>query len=249
MPRDRGQVPASVRRVARALGSTAHRAPSTTSGKRADQARGVAADVRAAGGRAFVLEGGRRVIRRSRPLGRGHRRGVPDAWTAGSTTPAARCGAPISADISDVFYDELDEPQLPLRVRDVPGGGAPVPGTGERHHHQHHVGGGRCTRGGPGALVYAAAKAAVNNLTRGLQELAPHRIRVNAISPAWSCARSDPRALRRHGDHGKGPSSPGPMGGPRRPRSASARSSSWHPTAFPATSPGRSEVNGGQFMP
>ena len=38
--------------------------------------------------------------------------------------------------------------------------------------------------GGPGALVYAAAKAAVNNLTRGLaKELAPHRIRVNAISP------------------------------------------------------------------
>jgi 3-oxoacyl-[acyl-carrier protein] reductase len=38
--------------------------------------------------------------------------------------------------------------------------------------------------GGPGALVYAAAKAAVSSLTRGLaRELAPHRIRVNAISP------------------------------------------------------------------
>jgi 3-oxoacyl-[acyl-carrier protein] reductase len=38
--------------------------------------------------------------------------------------------------------------------------------------------------GGPGALVYAAAKAAVSSLTRGLaKELAPHRIRVNAISP------------------------------------------------------------------
>jgi 3-oxoacyl-[acyl-carrier protein] reductase len=38
--------------------------------------------------------------------------------------------------------------------------------------------------GGPGALVYAAAKAAVSNLTRGLaRELAPEGIRVNAVSP------------------------------------------------------------------
>jgi 3-oxoacyl-[acyl-carrier protein] reductase len=40
------------------------------------------------------------------------------------------------------------------------------------------------TGGGPGATVYAAAKAAVSAMTRGLaRELAPHGIRVNAISP------------------------------------------------------------------
>jgi 3-oxoacyl-[acyl-carrier protein] reductase len=40
------------------------------------------------------------------------------------------------------------------------------------------------TGGGSGASVYAAAKAAVSALTKGLaKELAPRRIRVNAISP------------------------------------------------------------------
>ncbi len=40
------------------------------------------------------------------------------------------------------------------------------------------------TGGGPGATVYAAAKAAVSTMTKGMaRELAPHGIRVNAISP------------------------------------------------------------------
>jgi 3-oxoacyl-[acyl-carrier protein] reductase len=56
--------------------------------------------------------------------------------------------------------------------------------------------------GGPGALVYAAAKAAVNNLTRGLaKELAPHRIRVNAISPGVVLTPIHER-LSNPGDHG-----------------------------------------------
>ena len=38
--------------------------------------------------------------------------------------------------------------------------------------------------GGPGATVYAASKAAVSAITKGLsKELAPHGVRVNAVSP------------------------------------------------------------------
>ncbi len=38
--------------------------------------------------------------------------------------------------------------------------------------------------GGPGATIYAAAKAAVSTITKGLsKEMAPHGIRVNAVSP------------------------------------------------------------------
>lgn len=38
--------------------------------------------------------------------------------------------------------------------------------------------------GGPGATIYSAAKAAVSTMTKGLaKELAPHGIRVNAVSP------------------------------------------------------------------
>ncbi len=40
------------------------------------------------------------------------------------------------------------------------------------------------TGGGIGAAIYAAAKAAVSTITKGLaKELAPHGIRVNAVSP------------------------------------------------------------------
>ena len=38
--------------------------------------------------------------------------------------------------------------------------------------------------GGPGATMYSAAKAAVSTFTKGwAKELAPHGIRVNAVSP------------------------------------------------------------------
>lgn len=38
--------------------------------------------------------------------------------------------------------------------------------------------------GGPGATIYSAAKAAVSTITKGVsKELAPHGIRVNAVSP------------------------------------------------------------------
>jgi 3-oxoacyl-[acyl-carrier protein] reductase len=167
--------------VARALGS--HGASVAVHYHRsADQARGVADDVRAAGGRAVVLQGD-----------------VGDPSVAGrlvaDTVAAFGCldvlinnaGGPLRrtdfADISDAFYDEL----MDLNFRSVFAGcRAAVPRFREQ-------GSGTIINttsvaarhgGGPGALVYAAAKAAVSNLTRGLaKELAPHRIRVNAISP------------------------------------------------------------------
>ena len=44
--------------------------------------------------------------------------------------------------------------------------------------------------GGPGASAYAAAKAGVSNFTRAMaKELAPRRIRVNAVSPGMIATR------------------------------------------------------------
>jgi 3-oxoacyl-[acyl-carrier protein] reductase len=94
--------------------------------------------------------------------------------------PQRRCEF---VDTSDALYDEL----MNLNLRSVfatcraavprfraQGSGTIINTTSVAARHG----------GGPGALVYAAAKAAVSSLTRGLaRELAPHRIRVNAISP------------------------------------------------------------------
>src|SRR3712207_8832741 len=55
--------------------------------------------------------------------------------------------------------------------------------------------------GGPGATIYAAAKAAVSAMTKGLtKELAPHGIRVNAISPG-TVDNQDRKSTRLNSSH------------------------------------------------
>jgi 3-oxoacyl-[acyl-carrier protein] reductase len=148
----------------------------------ADEARRVADDVRAGGGQAVVLQGdvgdpgiaGRLVADTVAAFGR------LDVLINNAGGPLRRVDF---VETPDELYDEL----MDLNFRSVfatcraavprfrgQGSGTIINTTSVAARHG----------GGPGALVYAAAKAAVSSLTRGLaKELAPHRIRVNAISP------------------------------------------------------------------
>jgi 3-oxoacyl-[acyl-carrier protein] reductase len=167
--------------VARALGG--HGASVAVHYHRsADEAKRVVEDIGKGGSRAILLQGdvgdpavaGRLVAETVVAFGR------LDVLINNAGGPLRRCEF---AETSDAFYDEL----MDLNLRSVfatcraavpwfrgQGSGTIINTTSVAARHG----------GGPGALVYAAAKAAVNNLTRGLaKEVAPHRIRVNAISP------------------------------------------------------------------
>ena len=103
------------------------------------------------------------------------------------------------------------------------------------------------TGGGPGAGAYASAKAALTAYTKSLaKELAPHGVRVNAVSPGvidtpFHEVFSTPEMI--------GSSSRRSRWAGSAPRRSARPSSPFSPRTPPATSSGETiEVNGGQLM-
>ena len=120
------------------------------------------------------------------------------------------------AEIGDAIFDEI----VDLNVRSlVIGYAAGVP-------HLRKAGGGSIINvtsiaarhgGGPGAALYASAKGFVSTFTRGIaRELAPERIRVNAVSPGV-ITDALPRALLDAAD-ARGDARHDPDGAPRQCR-------------------------------
>jgi 3-oxoacyl-[acyl-carrier protein] reductase len=146
------------------------------------KAEDVAADIAKAGGEAHLVGGD---VRSSATV----RRIVDEAarLLGGLDVVVNNAGGLVKrvpvADIDDAIFDEI----VDLNVRSlVVGCAAAVP-------HLRKAGGGSIVNvtsiaarhgGGPGAALYASAKGFVSTFTRGIaRELAPERIRVNAVSP------------------------------------------------------------------
>jgi 3-oxoacyl-[acyl-carrier protein] reductase len=147
-----------------------------------DAAEGVAAGIRSDGGSACLVSGDVRTSAATRRV-------VDQAAEAlgGLDILVNNAGGLVRrvpvAEIDDATFDEI----VNLNVRSmVAGCSAAVP-------HLRKAGGGTIINvtsiaarvgGGPGAALYASAKAFVSTFTRGLaRELAGDRIRVNAVSP------------------------------------------------------------------
>jgi 3-oxoacyl-[acyl-carrier protein] reductase len=147
-----------------------------------DAAEGVASAIRNDGGTAHLVSGDVRTSAATRRI-------VDQAAEAlgGLDIVVNNAGGLVRrvpvADIDDATFDEI----VNLNVRSmVAGCSAAVP-------HLRKAGGGAIINvtsiaarvgGGPGAALYASAKAFVSTFTRGLaRELAGDRIRVNAVSP------------------------------------------------------------------
>ncbi len=151
-------------------------------GSNREAAEALAAEVGAAGGEIVRLQRDLAGGRAAGPLVEevAERLGGLDVLINNAGSPLGR--VPI-ANASDAFYDQV----MDLNFRAVfvacraavgimrrQGGGAIVNTTSIAARHG----------GGPGALLYAAAKSAVSSLTRGLaKELARENIRVNAVAP------------------------------------------------------------------
>lgn len=147
-----------------------------------DAAEAVAAEIRGAGGEAQLVNGdvrdsatARRVVEEAAEKLRGLDILINNAGGLVRRVPIA--------DIDDAVFDEI----VDLNVRStVAACSAGVP-------HLRRAGGGCIINvtsvaarlgGGPGASLYASSKAFVSTFTRALaRELAPDRIRVNAVSP------------------------------------------------------------------
>ncbi len=147
-----------------------------------DAAEAVAAGIRSGGGEAHLVQGdvkdpatARRVVEDGvRALG-GLDVLINNAGGLVKRVPVAEIG--------DAIYDEI----LDLNVRSL------VMATAAGVPHLRRAGGGSIVNvtsiaarhgGGPGAALYASAKGFVSTFTRGIaRELAPEKIRVNAVSP------------------------------------------------------------------
>jgi 3-oxoacyl-[acyl-carrier protein] reductase len=147
-----------------------------------DKAESVAAAIRDAGGEVHLVQGDVRSSAVARSV-------VEQAASAlgGLDVLVNNAGGLVKrvpvAEIDDAIYDEI----VNLNVRSVVAAcSAAVP-------HFRRNGSGNIINvtsiaarvgGGPGAAMYSASKAFVSTFTRGIaRELAPDRIRVNAVSP------------------------------------------------------------------
>lgn len=167
--------------VARAFGAQGARVAVHCHSHR-DAAEAVAADVRAAGGEALVLQADVTSSAACRAL-------VADTVAAfgGIDVLVNNAGAMVQRVPIESLTDELFDQVLHLNVRSalaciaaaVPamrarGGGAVINVTSVAARHG----------GGPGAVLYAGSKGFVSTMTRGLaKELVREGIRVNAVAP------------------------------------------------------------------
>lgn len=151
-------------------------------GQSAEAAHAVARDVEAAGGEALlaqadVTDGAQLERLRDAALERFGRVDIliNNAGSLVRRTPIADSTEALAREIIDInFTSTVSMCRLVVPSMQRQGGGAIINVTSIAARNG----------GGNGSVLYASSKGAVSTFTRGLaRELAPHRIRVNALSP------------------------------------------------------------------
>jgi 3-oxoacyl-[acyl-carrier protein] reductase len=151
-------------------------------GRSADEAKAVASDIEAAGGEALlaqaeVTDGAQLERLRDAALDRFGRVDIliNNAGALVKRTPIADSSEAVVREILDINFTStvsMCRLVVPAMQRQGSGNIINVTSIAARN------------GGGGGAVLYASSKGAVSTFTRGLaRELAPHHIRVNALSP------------------------------------------------------------------